>query len=137
MQGVCTLSLIGLDRLAGYFSAGAVPNAASRGTTLGTIDQITPEEFRNTTDITVIDVRNASEWNAGHLPSAIHIPLGHLADRIAEVPADRKVVVHCQGGSRSAIAASLLKKLGREDVANLSGGYRALVASSGTVSDTV
>ena len=132
-----TLSLIGLDRLAGYFSAGAVPNAASRGTTLGTIDQITPEEFRNTTDITVIDVRNASEWNAGHLPSAIHIPLGHLADRIAEVPADRKVVVHCQGGSRSAIAASLLKKLGREDVANLSGGYRALVASSGTVSDTV
>ena len=72
----------------------------------------------------VIDVRNDSEWNEGHIPSAIHIPLGHLAERIAEVPADNAVVVQCQGGGRSSIAASLLQKMGRKNVANLTGGYQ-------------
>ena len=131
------LSLIGLDRVAGYFSHTAIRSAAAQGTTLGTIDQMTPDELRAARDVTVIDVRHASEWQEGHLPSAIHIPLGHLAERIGEVPVDREVVVHCRGGSRSAIAASLLKKLGRCNVANLAGGYEALVANSGTVSDTV
>ena len=137
------LSLIGLDRMAGYFSDTAVAHAASRGIPLGTIEQMTPDQLRANQDVAVIDVRNANEWKEGHLPSAIHIPLGHLAERIAEVPADREVVVHCQGGGRSSIAASLLKKLGREHVANLAGGYKALahnsptIANSGTVSDTV
>jgi hydroxyacylglutathione hydrolase len=120
------LSLIGLDRMAGYFSETAVAHAATQGTTLGTIDQITPDQVRQNENIAVIDVRNANEWQEGHWPSAIHIPLGHLAERIAEVPADRQVVVHCQSGGRAAIAASLLKKLGRENVANLAGGYKAL-----------
>ena len=73
----------------------------------------------------MIDVRNDNEWNEGHIPSAIHIPLGHLAERIAEVPDDKPIVVQCQGGSRSSIAASLLQKMGRKNVANLTGGYKA------------
>ena len=130
-----SLSLIGLDRVAGYFSNTAIAHARLHGTTLGTIGQITAEQLRAALKsrppgdgVAVIDVRSASEWNEGHLPSAIHIPLGHLAHRIAEVPADREVVVHCQGGSRSAIAASLLKKMGRSKVANLAGGYDALAS---------
>jgi hydroxyacylglutathione hydrolase len=122
------LSLIGLDRVAGYFTTSAIADAASHGTTLDTIDQMTPGEARAAKSIVVIDVRNANEWKEGHLPSALHIPLGHLEERIAEVPADRQVVVHCQSGGRSSIAASLLKKLGRENVANLVGGYVALRA---------
>lgn len=129
------LSLIGLDRVAGYFGDSAVAHAASHGTTLGTIDQMTAERLRSALKSrppgegpAVIDVRSANEWKEGHLPSAIHIPLGHLAERIADVPADRQVVVHCQSGGRSSIAASLLKKLGRENVANLAGGYEALRA---------
>ena len=120
------LSLIGLDRFVGYFSDTAIAHAAAEGTTLGTVDQMTPDQLRATEGVTVIDVRNANEWNGGHLPSAIHIPLGHLAERIAEVPADRQMVVHCQTGGRSAIAASLLKRLGRDRVSNLAGGYDAL-----------
>lgn len=119
------LSLIGLDRVAGYFSDAAIASASAHGTKLGTIDQMTPGELRASQDVTVIDVRQANEWQAGHLPSAVHIPLGHLAERIAEVPADRQVVVHCQSGGRSAIAASLLKRLGLEKVSNLTGGYDA------------
>ncbi len=124
------LSLIGLDRMAGYFSQTAVAHAASRGITPGTIDQMTPDQLRANKDVAVIDVRSANEWNEGHLPSAVHIPLGHLEERIAEVPADRQVVVHCQAGARSAIAASLLKRLGREHVTNLAGGYDAWLGAS-------
>jgi hydroxyacylglutathione hydrolase len=122
------LSLIGLDRVPGYFSDTAIAHAASHGTTLETIDQMTPDQLP-ASDVAVIDVRNTNEWKESHLPSAIHIPLGHLAERIAEVPADRALVVHCQSGGRSSIAASLLKKLGRENVANLTGGYKGLKAS--------
>ncbi len=125
-----------MDRVAGYFTTSAIADAASHGTTLGTIEQMTAGELRAAKDVAVVDVRSANEWQEGHLPSAIHIPLGHLEERIADVPADRQVVVHCQAGARSAIAASLLKKLGRQNVANLAGGYEALVANSETVSDT-
>jgi len=72
----------------------------------------------------VVDVRNDSEWDEGHIAGAIHIPLGQLAERVNELPANEDIVVHCQGGSRSSIAASLLQKLGRKNVANLAGGYR-------------
>ena len=78
--------------------------------------------------LVLIDVRNDNEWDEGHIDSAIHIPLGHLAERINEVPADKPIVVHCQMGGRSAIAASLLQKLGRKDVTNLTGGFAAYAA---------
>ena len=61
----------------------------------------------------------------GHIAGAVNIPLTHLAERIGELPAGRPVVVHCEGGYRSAIAASLLQKLGRRDVHDMVGGYKA------------
>ena len=76
-------------------------------------------------DAVIVDVRNATEWAGGHLPSAIHIPLGYLSDRLDEVPSDRPVVVHCMGGGRSAIAASLLQRAGRTNVSNMVGGFQA------------
>jgi hydroxyacylglutathione hydrolase len=112
------LGLIGLDRIAGYF-----PEATATGAER--VDQV---RAANLDGRVVIDVRNDTEWNEGHIPSAIHIPLGHLAERIAEVPNDTPIVVHCQGGGRSSIAASLLQKMGRKNVANLAGGYKAWVA---------
>ena len=54
--------------------------------------------------------------------TAIHIPLASLQSRLSEIPVGR-VVVHCQGGGRSAIAASILERSGRTDVANLTGGF--------------
>ena len=62
-------------------------------------------------------------------PARSHIPLGHLADRAAELPRDRPIVVQCQSGGRSSIAASVLEKLGAADVANLSGGITAWAAA--------
>ncbi len=118
------LALIGLDRIDGYFKASAVIRAGGTET----IEQMSVGELArrpSSNSPVVIDVRNDAEWNEGHIPNAIHIPLGQLAQRIDEVPENDNVVVQCQGGGRSSIAASLLQKLGRKKVANLTGGYRA------------
>ena len=77
----------------------------------------------------VIDVRSAAEYAGGHVAGSLSIPLPHLEERIAEVPADRPLAVHCEGGYRSAIAASLLQKLGRRDVHDMVGGYKAWLAA--------
>jgi hydroxyacylglutathione hydrolase len=122
------LALIGLDRVAGVFGAGAVQRAAAHGTAVATIAQMTPAELARHLDdgqVMVVDVRGESEWSEGHLPSATHVPLGYLADRLHDIPADRTIVVQCQAGGRSAIGASVLQQLGRSRVANLTGGFAA------------
>jgi rhodanese-related sulfurtransferase len=78
---------------------------------------------------TVLDVRSKSEWQGGHIPGSINMPLNHLEERASEVPTDGKLVVHCQGGYRSSIAASLLQRLGHKNVTDLVGGYKAWVQS--------
>jgi hydroxyacylglutathione hydrolase len=75
--------------------------------------------------VTVIDVRNATEYAAGHLPGSLHIPVGYLPERLAEIPRDKPIVVQCQSGARSAIATSLLQKLGVSNVTDLVGGFVA------------
>jgi len=122
------LSLIGLDRVAGIAEATMVSRAASHGTAVGTVPQITANALAArlaTREVQLIDVRGAAEWREGHIDGALHVPLGYLAARLAELPADRPLVVQCQAGGRSAIAASLLRRLGRSDVINLVGGIQA------------
>ncbi|QDT95208.1 MBL fold metallo-hydrolase [Gimesia aquarii] len=82
--------------------------------------------------ITVIDIRSQSEWESGHISNSINIPLNQLQERFNEIPRDETVVVHCQGGYRSSIAASLLEKQGFENVVDLVGGYRAWLTAIAT-----
>jgi rhodanese-related sulfurtransferase len=72
----------------------------------------------------LLDVREPHEWQAGHAPKARHIPLGQLARRAGELPRGRAVVTVCRSGARSARAAALLARDGRQ-VSNLAGGMRA------------
>ena len=69
----------------------------------------------------VLDVREPAEFAAWSIPSAVNIPLGELATRASEVPAEREVVTVCATGSRSSSAAEILSRTGRR-VANLVGG---------------
>ncbi len=118
-----SLALIGSDRIAGYFDPSAVTGQA-------TIAQITPQELRAKIDnVIVIDVRTAGEWKDGHLPGAVHMPLGYLGERAAKIPVATPIVVQCQTGGRSSIAASVLERAGFTNVANLTGGITAWAAA--------
>jgi rhodanese-related sulfurtransferase len=77
----------------------------------------------------VVDVRNVGELTAGTIPGSVNIPLAQLPRRLAEIPGDRPVVVHCAAGYRSSVAASLLRAEGRTDVSDLLGGYAAWAAT--------
>jgi rhodanese-related sulfurtransferase len=59
----------------------------------------------------------------------LHIPLGYLTSRLSELPKSRPIAVHCQGGSRSPIAASVLRRAGVANVFDVRGGYDEFVAS--------
>ncbi|MEO5579073.1 MAG: MBL fold metallo-hydrolase [Gemmatimonadaceae bacterium] len=125
-EAVRDLAMIGLDRVRGYFGADAIEGWRASGHDLATIPQIQPLDLAQLTrgdDVTVIDVRANSEWAAGHLAAASNIAVGHLVDRLDEIPRSKPVVVHCQSGARSAIAASVLLANGFTNVANLAGGF--------------
>ncbi len=79
--------------------------------------------------VTELDVRAADEWESGHLPGVANIPLGYLTERLDEVPRGSPLVTQCQGGGRSAIAASILKAHGFATVRNLAGGFAAWKAA--------
>ena len=81
----------------------------------------------NREDGIVIDVRETSEWDGGHIPNARHIALGQLGKRISEIEKfkSQPVVVCCASGNRSSSACGVLRRAGFEKVYNLSGGLGA------------
>jgi hydroxyacylglutathione hydrolase len=119
------LALIGIDRVVGVIAPERV-SALAVGPleTLSVIDAASLGASPPP-DAAIVDVRNLDEWQAGHLPGARHIPLPQLADRLSELRGAGPLIVHCQGGSRSAVAASVLQAAGFEDVSNLTGGFGA------------
>ncbi len=125
-EAIRDLAMIGLDRVAGYFG-GEV-----RGRMLATIPQSSALELAERMrqgDVHVLDVRGQAEWKSGHVPGVPNIPVGYLTDRLDQIPRDKPVVVHCQSGARSAIAASLLRANGFPNVGNLAGGFVAWQAA--------
>lgn len=77
------------------------------------------------TDVQVVDVRGPGEHTDGALPGAVNLPLPRLRTTLAQLDRDRPVLVHCAGGYRSSIAASLLRARDFTDVSDLIGGYTA------------
>lgn len=116
------LESIGLDRLTAF----AIPALIDDASDVESYDTISAEDLqkkRQSGSVQLIDVRNQDEWDAGHIPDAQHIMLGHLPDRLNEIPKDKDIAVNCQSGKRAAIAASVLQKNGFKNVINLQGGY--------------
>lgn len=102
------------------------------------ITQVTPQETMRLRDehpgMVVIDCREPNEWNLGRVPGALFIPRGILESNIeSAVPRDRKVVIYCASGNRSALAAETLGQMGYADVASMSGGFRGWVEAGGDV----
>jgi rhodanese-related sulfurtransferase len=131
------LGRIGFDNVAGYL-AGGMNALAERGDLVERTERITAPALAEWLagkrpdagpPPTIVDVRSETEHAGGHIAGSVNIPLPHLDERSGEIPTGRPVAVHCEGGYRSAIAASLLQKLGRGDVHDIVGGYKAWLAA--------
>ncbi|HJR67444.1 MAG TPA: MBL fold metallo-hydrolase [Gemmatimonadaceae bacterium] len=125
-EAVRDLAMIGLDQTSGYFGRDTIEAWAADHHQLASIRQISANELAaemRKGSVTVVDVRGATEWEAGRLPGVSNVPLGYLTERLGEIPQDKPIVVQCQGGARSAIAASVLRAKGLENVVNLVGGF--------------
>ena len=130
-EAVMRLGRIGFDNVAGYLRDGMAA-VESRPELIRVISRITAPalagQLTESPKPFILDVRSEKEWQSGHLACSHNIPLTHLRERMTEVPLDRPVVVHCEGGYRSAIGASLLAEAGRTNVHDLVGGIKAWIA---------
>ncbi len=117
---------IGLDRVKGYALPTVLQEWQRAGYPLQKYEQVYPHHIAQSVargDVTLVDVRTLSEVRStGLIPGAIHIDLNEIAVRCSEIPADRPIVLYCQSGGRSAVAASVLQAQGIEQVSNLLGG---------------
>ncbi|HJU73251.1 MAG TPA: rhodanese-like domain-containing protein, partial [Gemmatimonadaceae bacterium] len=121
------LALIGIDRVRGWFGPDAIERIpAVERQKIPVVDVTDVAQRVRAGDAMIIDVRNADEWEAGHIEGAVHVPLGKLAEYAAQAPQNhRQLVLHCATGGRSAIGASVLRANGLANVANMEGGFRA------------
>lgn len=120
---------IGLDRVAGYAEPGAIDDWHSSGRPLHTVpavDALEVHQRLRDRGSLVLDVRSEGEWVEGHLSGARNLPLGELDQRLAELPRESPILVHCQSGARAAIAASLLRARGFDDVRVFTGSFDQL-----------
>jgi hydroxyacylglutathione hydrolase len=121
-EAVRDLAAIGLDAPGGY----ATPNVVDEHDAPGSLADVGADEAERSRSggaVEIVDVRNGSEWSAGHIPGSRNLPLGRLAERLGELPRDRPLVVHCQSGARAGVAASLLRARGFTDVRHLAGDW--------------
>ena len=130
---VVRLGRIGFHNVKGYLENGmeSLKEHTNLISTTQRISAATIDELKGET--TIVDIRSEKEWEGGHIKDSINIPLNSLADRIVEIPESGHVIVHCQGGYRSMIAASLLEKEGRGNVFDLIGGYQAWVTTKRSI----
>lgn len=123
-EALRSLRSIGIDNVVGYFDATAVTAAGLR---TETYLSSTPEKLQSkieSGEVNLIDVRARTEFREGHIPQARHQFLGKLLRELEQIDKRRPIVVQCLGGTRSAIAISLLQRAGY-DAINMLGGYQA------------
>ena len=126
------LGRIGFDHVKGFLSGGMAA-LAERPDLVWPTDRLSApmiaEELASADPPLVLDIRNPKEWAAKHIQGSVNIPLNHLQDRIAEVPRDQRMVVHCAGGYRSSIAAGILHQYGITNLVEMAGGLAAWEAA--------
>ena len=112
---------IGYDNLEGYLEGGV--EAWARLYPVETIPSLQVTELRERLDeVTVLDVRQTSEWEAGHIPNAIHFEGGRIAWEEFPFPHDKPVAIQCGSGNRSMIAISVLRRRGFHNLIQVEGG---------------
>ncbi|MFC4713253.1 MBL fold metallo-hydrolase [Planococcus dechangensis] len=122
-EAMTALHSIGIDEVYGYAKD---ENIMAQADNLASYENVSPAEAQEMVEkgeAYVLDVRNQTEFDEGHIENAQHIMVGTLKNRIDEVNTKKTVIVQCQAGARSAIAASVLKANGIDNLVNMTGGY--------------
>jgi len=127
-EAALRLGRIGFDHVKGYLRKG-MEALSERHDLVWPTERASvlmlAEELGGTEPPFVLDVRTPREWSAKHIEGSVNLPLNHLQERVTEVPPDRRIAVHCAGGYRSSIAASILHQYGITNLIEMAGGLAA------------
>ncbi|MBB6681569.1 MBL fold metallo-hydrolase [Aequorivita sp. 609] len=126
-EAVTRLSRVGFDKTLGYLEGG-VAAWEKAGKEIDTLTSVSAETLKEKmqSNVPIVDVRNDGEYNTAHIPQAKHAPLGFLNDYLDGLPENEPFYLHCAGGYRSVIAASILKSRGIHNVVDVAGGFKAI-----------
>ena len=131
-EAAVRLGRIGFDHVKGYLKGGMEALSGRPDLVWPTERVSSPmlvEELAGAEPPWLLDVRNPREWATKHIEGSVNVPLNHLRERIAEIPRDRRIAVHCAGGYRSSIAASILHQYGITNLIEMAGGFAAWEAA--------
>ena len=130
-EAIIRLSRVGYDHTIGYLNGGfeAWKNAGFETDTVTRMSASELEVFYSNEPL-IIDVRKKSEYDSEHIVNAINIPLNELNARFIETPKNQAFILHCAGGYRSMIAASILKSRGFEDFKDVEGGMTEILKTA-------
>ena len=127
-EAITRLARVGYDFAIGYLDGG-VDAWKNDGHELDKVNRISASELEEQVekdDLLVFDVRKKSEFDSEHLLIAHNTPLNQINDHLAEFPKDKPFALHCAGGYRSMIAASILKQRGWDNLVDVVGGFEAI-----------
>lgn len=126
-EAITRLSRVGYDNSIGYLKGG-FEAWKSAGKEIDTVQRMSPQDLENIYDADpiIIDVRKKSEFDSEHVVGAINIPLNEINQHLSEFPKDKPFVIHCAGGYRSMIAASILKSRGYDDFKDVEKGFNGI-----------
>ena len=125
-EAITRLSRVGFDNTLGYLKGGLNSWEASNFE-VDSVASVSPEEFeKNYKNNKVIDARKPGEYNSEHVENAVNIPLDFLNDYLSEVPKENNFYVHCAGGYRSVIWASIMKARGYHNMINIEKGMAGI-----------
>jgi len=127
-ESIIRLSRIGFDNVIGYLKGG-INTWKTEGKKLDHIERISAQEMETrlkARKILVVDVRRKSEYDAEHIVDALNIPLREINDHLAQIPKESPFILHCAGGYRSMIAASILKQRGWNNFVDVVGGFNEM-----------
>jgi len=130
-EAIIRLSRVGYDHTIGYLDGGFETWKATNHE-IDTINRMTAIELEviYSNKPLIIDVRKKSEFDSEHVLNAINIPLNELNTRFSEIPKNSSFILHCAGGYRSMIAASILKSRGFDDFKDVEGGMTEILKTS-------
>lgn len=138
-ETITRLSRVGFDHTLGYLEGGfeAWKNSGKEYDIISRIVAKDLEGFIKEKKVDVFDVRKESEYISEHIPNAQNMPLDFLNDHLNQFPEKDTFYVHCAGGYRSVIAASILKKRGIHNLVDVQGGFKAIKETNIELSDYI